>query len=596
MEHELKEFTAQAIDELYNKKIDIQIIQIQRTKKEFKGDFTLVVFPLLKYSSKKPEETANDLGNFLKLKSQNIKDFNVVKGFLNIVLKDEYWINFLNQTHNINNYGIVEKNENPKTIVIEFSSPNTNKPLHLGHLRNNFLGDSLSRILKANGHNIVRVNLVNDRGIHICKSMLAWQKWGNQQTPESTNKKGDHLVGDYYVLFDKEYKKQVDTLVNQNNITLDQAKKDAELLQEAQTMLQKWEDDNAEVKQLWKRMNTWVLNGFEVTYKKLGIEFEKTYFESDTYSIGKQLVLDALKKGIAKIKSDNTIYVDFENENLDEKVLLRADGTSVYITQDLGTAAIRFDEYKFDNHIYVVGNEQEYHFQVLKKVIQKFGYDWANRLEHFSYGMVELPEGKMKSREGKVVDADDLVEEMINTATEKTNELGKLNNATELEKNETIRKIALGALKYFILKVDPKKNMVFNPAESIDFNGNTGPFIQYAYTRIKSILRNAIEKNIQINKNYTIDFELNEKEIALLQNIYQFPEIINESGKKYSPALIANYVYELVKDFNQFYHDFSILNEENINYRSFRLILIETISRIIENSLKLLGIEVPQKM
>jgi arginyl-tRNA synthetase len=596
MEQILKVITAKAIDFLYKEIIEPEVVQVQKTKKEFDGDFTIVVFPLLRYSSKNPEETAKELGDYLKNNIKEISNYNVIKGFLNIVLTEEYWAKFIRDIYQFVNYGIIEQINSPKNIVVEFSSPNTNKPLHLGHIRNNLLGDSLSRILKSNGHNIHRVNLVNDRGIHICKSMLAYQKWGENKNPKSENKKGDHFVGDYYVLFEKMNKKEIDRLVTEENKTIDDAKKESTLIVEAQKMLKKWERENKQVKDLWNLMNSWVLEGFNETYKKLGIVFDKTYFESETYNIGKEIVLKSLKTGVTKIKGDDTVYIDLKDEGLDEKVLLRSDGTSVYITQDIGTAVVRYQEFNFDNHIYVVGNEQEYHFQVLRKIIEKFGYTWSNRLEHFSYGMVELPDGKMKSREGKVVDADDLIDEMIFTAKEKAAELGKLNDIPEIERNEIIEKIALGALKYFILKVDPKKNMIFNPEESIDFNGNTGPFIQYTYTRIQSILRNAKEKNIIINENFQKTFSINNKEIDLIRIINEFPALVKEAGKKYSPAFIANYVYELAKEFNQYYHDFSILNELNENYRSFRIILSEIIGRIIKNSLHLLGIEVPDRM
>jgi len=596
MEQLLKITTAKAIEFLYKENIEPEVVQIQKTKKEIEGDFTIVIFPLLRYSGKNPEETGKEIGDYLKDNISELKSVNIIKGFLNVSFSDNFWFNYLKKIYLENNFGIVENINSPKNIVIEFSSPNTNKPLHLGHIRNNLLGDSLSRILKSNGHNIKRVNLVNDRGIHICKSMLAYQKWGDNKKPEDVNKKGDHFVGEYYVLFEKMNKKEIERLINEEHKTSDDAKKESGLILEAQRMLKKWERENKPVRELWKMMNSWVLNGFEQTYKSLGIEFDNTYYESETYYEGKNIVLKALKKGVAQIKDDDSVFIDLTDSGLDQKVLLRSDGTSVYITQDIGTAVIRYDDYKFDNHIYVVGNEQDYHFQVLKLILDKFGYSWANRLEHFSYGMVELPEGKMKSREGTVVDADDLIEEMIFTAKEKSNELGKLEGIPEDEKNEIIRKIALGALKYFILKVDPKKNMIFNPEESIDFNGNTGPFIQYTYARIQSILRNATEKNIDINNDYEKNFTLNEKEINLLRNINEFPFIVKEAGKKHSPALIANYVYELAKEYNQFYHECTILNEENANYRVFRISLSEISGRIIKTGLQLLGIEVPDRM
>ncbi len=596
MEQILKNAIQQAVKHLYNKEIDTNILQVQRTKKEFQGDFTIVVFPLLKISAKKPQETAHEIGTFIANIIPEIKNFNVIGGFLNICLSQNFWSNFLQKTYRNENYGTTEKNLNSKTIVIEFSSPNTNKPLHLGHLRNNFLGDAIAKILDCTGNNVIKVNLVNDRGIHICKSMLAWKKWANNKIPTDNNIKGDHFVGNYYVAFDKEYKKQVDHLIAQTNMDIEVAKKNAPIILEAQEMLQKWENNDPETYNLWKTMNKWVLEGFEKTYYQLGIIFDKTYYESETYMTGKELVINALQNNMLEKSPDGAIFIDLKDQQLDQKILLRADGTSVYITQDLGTAVIRYNDFNFDSHIYVVGNEQDYHFQVLKIILQKFGYNWAKNLQHFSYGMVELPEGKMKSREGKVVDADDLIDEMIQTATQKTAELGKLENMEDQKKQLTIKMIAMAALKYFILKVDPKKNMIFNPEESIDFNGNTGPFIQYANTRIKSILRNAKEKNIEYKNNLNIDFDINNKEINLLSAIYEFPNILEEAAKKYSPAIIANYIYELVKEFNQFYHEYSILNEENPDYRNFRLILIEIISRIIEKSLFLLGIQAPDKM
>lgn len=596
MEQKLKLVTSKAIEVIYKENVEPEVVQIQKTKKEFTGDFTIVIFPLLRYSGKNPEETSKEIGEYLKSNIAEIKSFNVIKGFLNIEISDDYWNNYLLKIFSQSDFGLNKSINSPKNIVIEFSSPNTNKPLHLGHIRNNLLGDALARIMKANGHNVNSVNLVNDRGIHICKSMLAYQKWGEEKTPETENKKGDHFVGDFYVLFEKMNKKEIERLITEEHKKEEDAKKESALLIEAQKMLKKWERENKPVRELWKMMNSWVLKGFDETYIKLGIEFDKTYYESETYYEGKSIVLRALKQGIAKIKADDTVYIDLTDNGLDEKVLLRSDGTSVYITQDIGTAVIRYNDYKFDNHLYVVGNEQDYHFQVLKLALEKFGYNWANRLEHFSYGMVELPDGKMKSREGKVVDADDLIDEMIFTAKEKSTELGKLEGMSVEEKNEIVRIIALGALKYFILKVDPKKNMVFNPEESIDFNGNTGPFIQYTYARIQSILRNAKEKKIEISANFEKNFSINNKETSLLGNINEFPTLVKEAGKRHSPALVANYIYDLAKEYNQFYHECPILAEANENYKIFRIILSDVTGRILKTGLDLLGIEVPERM
>lgn len=579
---------------LYDQKIDQTQIQIQKTRKDFKGDYTVVVFPLLRFSKKSPEITANELGTNLKKEISEIKDFNVVKGFLNLDIDNIYWLNQLKEIKKDKTLNFLNKNSETQNIVIEFSSPNTNKPLHLGHIRNNLLGESLSRILVANGHQVSKVNLVNDRGIHICKSMLAWNKWGNNETPESSGIKGDHLIGKYYVLFDQKYKEEVEELKKQG-YTEEEAKKEAPLIKEAQKMLRKWERKNKRVLEIWKKLNSWVYDGFDETYKNLGITFDKIYYESETYMEGKTQVLSALKRGLLHIKDNDSVFIDLSEEDLDEKILLRSDGTSVYMTQDIGTAIIRYEDFNFDKQIYVVGNEQNYHFKVLKIILQKIGYEWAENLIHFSYGMVELPEGKMKSREGTVVDADNLIEEMILTATQTSRELGKLEDYSKKEQKEIIKKIAMGALKYFILKVDPKKNMTFNPKESIDFNGNTGPFIQYTYARIQSIFRKFKELNltrININENC----QTSDKEINLIKSVFNYSSIISEAGQNHSPALISNYLYNLSKDFNQFYHDSQILKEKDENIRELRLTISESVSNIIKHGLYLLGIETPDRM
>ena len=579
------------VKELYNSDVNEKQIQVQKTRKEIAGDYTINVFPLLRISKQKPEETANAIGEKLLANTNIIEKFSVIKGFLNIELKQEFWINFLKDNFSSQEYGKAESTN--KTVMIEYSSPNTNKPLHLGHIRNNLLGYSVAEIYKNAGNDVKKVNLVNDRGIHICKSMLAWQKFGNGETPESTGLKGDKLVGNYYVKFDQEYKKEVAELIS-NGIEKETAEKTAPLLLEAQKMLIRWEAKDSEVYALWEKMNGWVYKGFDITYKKLGVDFDKIYYESETYLLGKKIVLEGLEKGILFKKEDGSIWADLTEDGLDQKLLLRANGTSVYMTQDIGTAHQRFSEFNIDNHIYVVGNEQNYHFQVLKLILKKLGYDWADNIYHLSYGMVELPEGKMKSREGTVVDADDLIEEMINTAREKSQELGKLDGYTEEEKEQVYKTIALGALKYFILKVDPKKGMMFNPKESIDFNGNTGPFIQYAYARIQSILRKAKEENIDY---YVINStELNEKEISLIKSNYEFPETVLNAANNNNPALIANYVYNLVKEFNQFYHDFSILKEENADVKNHRLAIANFTGTTIKNAMRLLGIDVPERM
>jgi arginyl-tRNA synthetase len=590
----IKQQVVTAIQELYGAEVNEKQVQLQVTRKEIDGDFTLVVFPFLRMSKKSPEQTAEELGALLVNNVEEISAYNVIKGFLNLEIAEKEWIQFSKEAHAQESFGICEVDENSEKVMVEFSSPNTNKPLHLGHIRNILLGDAVTRILKANGKNVKAVNLVNDRGIHICKSMLAWQKWGMDATPESTGIKGDHLVGDYYVKFDQEYKKEIRQLV-ESGIEEKIAKKEASILGEAQAMLRSWEHKEPEIYQLWEKMNAWVYDGFELTYNQMGIEFDKTYYESDTFSLGKKLVLEGLEKGILIRKEDGSVWADLTKDKLDEKILLRSDGTSVYMTQDLGTAHQRFEDFDLDRHIYVVGNEQNYHFQVLKIVLKKLGFDWAEHLFHLSYGMVELPTGKMKSREGTVVDADDLISEMIVTARSTSEELGKLEGLSEEEIVRTMEIIALGALKYFILKVDPKKTMTFVPEESIDFNGNTGPFIQYTYARIQSVLRKA-EAN-GFDKTIDADLaDLEEKELALLKSVYSFPAIVREAGENLSPALIANYVYELTREFNQFYHDISILKEDNKALRSFRIALSELCANVIRTAMSLLGADVPERM
>ncbi|WP_288020630.1 arginine--tRNA ligase [Tenuifilum sp.] len=583
-----------AAKEIYGQSIADSQVQIQKTRKEFEGDYTMVAFPLLKISRKSPEETCKELGDKILELSPEVEKYNIIKGFLNITLSKSFWASTLNEISQTPDFGFTQEQEdNP--IVIEFSSPNTNKPLHLGHIRNNLLGMSISRIMEKTGKRVVKVNLVNDRGIHICKSMLAWQKFGNGETPESTGKKGDHLVGDYYVRFDKEYKAQVKELVS-NGMPEEEAKIKAPIMQEAQEMLRKWEAKDPEVIGLWKKMNGWVYEGFDKTYSDLGITFDKIYYESDTYLLGKSIVLDGLKKGIFFKKEDGSVWVDLTKDGLDEKLLLRGDGTSVYITQDIGTAIQRYEEYKFGEHIYVVGNEQEYHFQVLKLIMKKLGYDWSDALYHLSYGMVQLPEGKMKSREGTVVDADDLVKEMIDTARQMSEELGKLDDVDHGVAEEVNRMVGLAALKYFILKVDPKKNMTFNPKESIDFNGNTGPFIQYTHARIKSVLTKATASGFAFNQKVNPEDISNNKELDLIQLIGQFPEVLQNSAQNHNPSLIANYAYELAKEYNQFYHDYSILKEQNEGVRKLRLTLSACVADVIKRAMWLLGIEVPEKM
>ncbi len=567
-------------------------LQIQKTRKEFEGDYTLVVFPILRQSKKSPEVTANEIGQFMVDNSPEIESFNVVKGFLNLSLTTEYWTNTLNTTVSDVDFGVSASSG--KTIMVEYSSPNTNKPLHLGHIRNNLLGYSVSQILKANGHNVIKVNLVNDRGIHICKSMLAWQKFGNGETPQSTGMKGDHLVGKYYVEFDKHYKSEIKLLMEQG-MSEDDAKKNAPMILEAQEMLRKWEAKDSEVYSLWERMNSWVYAGFDVTYKALGVDFDKIYYESQTYLLGKSIVDEGLNRGVFFRKDDNSIWIDLEADGLDQKLLLRADGTAVYMTQDLGTAVTRFEENKLDDLIYVVGNEQNYHFQVLKLILSKLGHKWSENISHLSYGMVELPEGKMKSREGTVVDADELVTEMVETARDMSNELGKLDSCTEEEATKICTMVGLGALKYFILKVDPRKTMLFDPKESIDFNGNTGPFIQYTHARICSILRKAEEANINFDGSVSVE-ALSPVEIGLVKMIADYPAAVKQAGETFSPAVVGSYIYDLVKLFNSYYHDNPIIKEENVEIRKAKLILSSQIAKIIAKGMLLLGIDVPERM
>ena len=593
IEKMLTQQVLEAVKACYGVELTEKDVQLQETRKEFAGDLTVVVFPFTRYSRKSPEETAKELGEYLKQNIEEVETYNVIKGFLNVVISSAYWIEVLNDVAKEEKYGYA-KEPSGKTYMIEYSSPNTNKPLHLGHIRNNFLGWSVSEIQKANGHNVIMVNLVNDRGIHICKSMIAWEKFANGATPESTGTKGDHFVGDYYVRFDKEYKAQIKELMEQGK-TEEEAKKEAPILLEAQEMLRKWEAGDEKVVSLWRTMNDWVLKGFDETYKMMGISFDKVYFESQTYKKGRDLVLKGLADGVLYRKDTGSVWADLTGDGLDHKLLLRDDGTSVYMTQDIGTAYDRFNEFNMDQEIYVVGNEQNYHFQVLSLVCKKLGFDWADKIKHLSYGMVELPEGKMKSREGTVVDADDLIDEMIHTARTTSEELGKLDGYTKEEAEEVYRKVALGALKYFILKVDPKKTMMFNPKESIDFNGNTGPFIQYTYTRIKSVLRKAEEAGVKIVPG-DIHTALTEKEQNLVKLIAKLPAVVKEAGDNYSPALIGNYAYELAKEFNQFYHDYSILKEENEQVRNLRLLLAQQCSVAIQNAMGMLGIEMPERM
>ena len=595
IEDKLQEQIIKAIKEVYKADVNPSEITLQKTKKEFKGHYTLITFPLLKISKKSPEQTAHEIGTYLSEKLPFISEFNVIKGFLNLSISSSMWIEELMKINNTPDFGFTPVTNKSPLYMVEYSSPNTNKPLHLGHVRNNLLGHSLSEILKANGVKVVKTNLVNDRGIHICKSMVAWEKWGNGETPQSSGKKGDHLVGDYYVLFEKNYKAEIEELMKQG-LSKEEAEKKSPLMQEAREMLRRWEAGDPEVVALWEMMNQWVYEGFDETYKKLGITFDKVYYESQTYLVGKEMVLEGVKKGIFYQKEDGSVWADLTPYGLDHKLLLRADGTSVYITQDIGTAKLRFDDYPIDKMIYVVGNEQNYHFQVLAILLDMLGFKFGKGLLHFSYGMVELPEGKMKSREGTVVDADDLIDEMIDTAREISKELGKLDECSPEETEEIVTMIGMGALKYFILKVDPKKNMTFDPKESIDFDGNTGPFIQYTHARIKSVLRKAAEQGIEIPKKPDTSVLLSEKEKGLVQLLADFANIVKQAGEEYNISLIANYVYDLAKEYNQFYHDFPILREENTALRDFRLLLSKNIASIIQKGMSLLGIEVPERM
>ena len=593
-----------AVKELYGTEVPEKMIQLQKTRSDFEGNLTLVTFPLLKTSHKKPEDTAQDLGEYLKKNCKAVADFNVVKGFLNLVIAQAAWTGLLNDINADEKFGEKRVTDESPLVMIEYSSPNTNKPLHLGHVRNNLLGWSLAQIIEANGNKVVKTNIVNDRGIHICKSMLAWLKWGNGITPEQAGKKGDHLIGDFYVLFDKHYKeecKQLQEQYEKEGMTADEAKEKAEheapLIKEAHDMLVKWEANDPEIRALWEKMNNWVYAGFDETYKALGVGFDKIYYESSTYLAGKKKVEEGLAKGLFIRKEDNSVWADLTNEGLDQKLLLRKDGTSVYMTQDIGTAEMRFNDYPIDKMIYVVGNEQNYHFQVLSILLDRLGFKWGKDLVHFSYGMVELPNGKMKSREGTVVDADDLVASMIENAKSLSEDkVNKLEGITEEEKNEIARIVGMGALKYFILKVDARKNMLFNPEESIDFNGNTGPFIQYTYARIRSILRKAEAQNITLPASLNDDAPLNEKEIALIQKLNDFGAAVAQAGIDYSPSGIANYCYELTKEFNQFYHDYSILNADTEAEKITRLMIAKNVAKVIKNGMALLGIEVPERM
>lgn len=580
---------------LYGQDVPAAQVQLQKTKKEFEGHLTLVVFPFLKMSKKGPEQTAQEIGEYLKANEPAVAAFNVIKGFLNLTVASATWIELLNEIHADAQYGIVSADENAPLVMIEYSSPNTNKPLHLGHVRNNLLGNALANIVMANGNKVVKTNIVNDRGIHICKSMLAWQKYGKGETPESSGKKGDHLVGDYYVAFDKHYKAEVAELM-EKGMSKEEAEAASPLMNEAREMLVKWEAGDPEVRALWQMMNNWVYTGFDETYRKMGVGFDKIYYESNTYLEGKEKVMEGLEKGFFFKKEDGSVWADLTAEGLDHKLLLRGDGTSVYMTQDIGTAKLRFADYPIDKMIYVVGNEQNYHFQVLSILLDKLGFEWGKSLVHFSYGMVELPEGKMKSREGTVVDADDLMAEMIATAKETSQELGKLDGLTQEEADDIARIVGLGALKYFILKVDARKNMTFNPKESIDFNGNTGPFIQYTYARIRSVLRKAAEAGIVIPEVLPANIELSEKEEGLIQMVADFAAVVRQAGEDYSPSGIGNYVYDLVKEYNQFYHDFSILREENEDVKLFRIALSANIAKVVRLGMGLLGIEVPDRM
>ena len=603
IEQQLTADVRTAIKALYGQEVPDNLLQLQKTKREFEGHLTLVTFPLLRISRKKPEETAQEIGQYLQENSDAVAAFNVVKGFLNLVVAPQKWVELLEVIDADDHYGFVKPTEASPLVMIEYSSPNTNKPLHLGHVRNNLLGWSLSQIMEANGNRVVKTNIVNDRGIHICKSMLAWLKYGNGETPQSSGKKGDHLIGDYYVAFDKHYREQVKELKAKfiaegmaEEEAETRAKNEAPLIVEAHEMLVKWEQGDKEVRDLWRKMNAWVYEGFDETYKALGVGFDKIYYESDTYLEGKEKVDEGLKKGIFYRRPDGSVWADLTKEGLDEKLLLRADGTSVYMTQDIGTAKLRFQDYPIDKMIYVVGNEQNYHFQVLSILLDKLGFEWGKSLVHFSYGMVELPNGKMKSREGTVVDADELVAEMVRQARETADESGKFADMPEAEKAQVARIVGMGALKYFLLKVDARKNMLFNPEESIDFNGNTGPFIQYTYARIRSILRKAAEAGIEVPAQLPTDVELSVKEEALVQHVADFANVVRQAGQEYSPSSVAAYCYDLVKEYNQFYHDFSILREEDAKKRAFRLVLSKNVAKVVRLGMSLLGIEMPERM
>ena len=600
---EINSAAKQAVSTLYGQDVPEKMVQLQKTKKEFEGSLTLVVFPFLKISKKKPEDTAQEIGEWLKQNCKAVADYNVVKGFLNLVIAPAAWIGMLNDINKDEKYGETAATEDSPLVMIEYSSPNTNKPLHLGHVRNNLLGWSLAQIMAANGNKVVKTNIVNDRGIHICKSMLAWQKWGNGVTPETSGMKGDHLIGDFYVAFDKHYREEVKELKAKfvaegmdEEAAEKKAKDEAPLIKEAHEMLVKWEQGDKDVRALWEKMNSWVYAGFDETYKNLGVGFDKIYYESQTYLKGKAKVEEGLEKGLFERHEDNSVWADLTNEGLDQMLLLRSDGTSVYMTQDIGTAEMRFKDYPIDKMIYVVGNEQNYHFQVLSILLDRLGFKWGKELVHFSYGMVELPNGKMKSREGTVVDADDLIATMVADAKKTSEELGKFNDMTEEERNEIARIVGMGALKYFILKVDARKNMLFNPEESIDFNGNTGPFIQYTYARIRSILRKAAEQGLEAPEALADDMPLNQKEMELIQKMDEFGAAVRQAGKDYSPSGIANYCYELTKDFNQFYHDYSILNADGENEKLVRLMIAKNVAKTIKNGMALLGIEVPERM
>ena len=602
IENQISSTILEAVKALYGQDVPEKMVQLQKTKKEFEGSLTLVVFPFVKMAKKKPEEVAEEIGQYLVEKCPAVAAYNVVKGFLNLVIAQEAWLNLLNTIDADDHFGEKQADDKSPLVMIEYSSPNTNKPLHLGHVRNNLLGWSLAQIMEANGNKVVKTNIVNDRGIHICKSMLAWLKWGNGETPESSDKKGDHLIGDYYVAFDQHYRAEVKALTAQylqeglgEEEAEKKAKEESPLIKEAHEMLVKWEQNDPEVRALWKKMNDWVYAGFDETYKALGVGFDKIYYESETYLKGKAKVEEGLDKGLFFRKEDNSVWADLTNEGLDQKLLLRSDGTSVYMTQDIGTAEMRFQDFPIDKMIYVVGNEQNYHFQVLSILLDRLGFKWGKELVHFSYGMVELPNGKMKSREGTVVDADDLVAEMIADARQTSEELGKFDDISEEERNEIARIVGMGALKYFILKVDARKNMLFNPEESIDFNGNTGPFIQYTHARIRSILRKAAEQQIDFS-TMPEGVELSEKETELIQKLNSYGAAVAQAGKDYSPSGIANYCYELTKEFNQFYHDYSILREEDEKKKVFRLILARNVAKTIKNGMALLGIEVPERM